>query len=74
MFGGFFALSALLGSVLVSERRSFFPGYWKLARLRFLHPRAWSEVMEEWNTFSEDVFRSIEATAHQSETKLRAAP
>jgi 1-acyl-sn-glycerol-3-phosphate acyltransferase len=74
MFGGFFALSALLGSVLVSERRSFFPGYWKLARLRFLHPRAWSEVMEEWNTFSEDVFRSIEATAHRSETKLRAAP
>lgn len=71
--GVIFGASTLLGSVLFSERRSFFPGYWKLARLRFLHPRAWTEVMEEWNEFSDEVFRSIESEAHKSEPRMRAA-
>jgi hypothetical protein len=72
--GGLFGVGTLFGSVLFSERGSFFPGYWKLARLRFLHPRVWAEVMEEWNGFSEEVFRTIEALAHHpsSVTQLRS--
>jgi 1-acyl-sn-glycerol-3-phosphate acyltransferase len=71
--GSGFGVATLLGSVLFSERRSFFPGYWKLARLRFLHPRAWAEVMEEWNSFSDEVFRTIESMAHRKENPWRMA-
>ncbi len=71
--GAVFAVLTLLGSMLVSERASPFPGYWKLARLRFLHPRAWSEVMEEWNLFSESVFRSIEKSDQNPALPLRHA-
>lgn len=68
-----FGALTLLGSLLVSESVSFFPGYWKLARLRFFHPRAWQEVMEEWNTFSEAVFQVIEKHESVDGMSLRQA-
>lgn len=73
-FCGFvFGVATLLSSLLISERGSFFPGYWKLARLRFLHPRAWAEVMEEWNSFSEAVFQTIEKASEINPLPLRQA-
>jgi 1-acyl-sn-glycerol-3-phosphate acyltransferase len=56
----------LLGPLLlilgtwVTERRDFFPGYWKLAKLRLLFPRAWVEVRQEWVEISQGVIEKIQ--------------
>ncbi len=49
----------LVLGILCVERRDFFPGYWKLARLRLLAPRSWREVMAEWREISEGVIEMI---------------
>jgi 1-acyl-sn-glycerol-3-phosphate acyltransferase len=62
-----FAVSAIFGPFLLvaglwlSERRDFFPGYWRLARLRLFFPRAWREVMAEWREMSQGVIDRIHA-------------
>ena len=44
----------------VTERRDFFPGYWRLAKLRLLFPRAWTEVRQEWVEISQGVIEKIQ--------------
>lgn len=38
----------LIFRILAEERTHFFPGYWRLAKLRLFFPRGWREVMTEW--------------------------
>jgi 1-acyl-sn-glycerol-3-phosphate acyltransferase len=50
----------LILATWVTERRDFFPGYWKLAKLRLLFPRAWVEVKQEWVEISQGVIEKIQ--------------
>lgn len=62
-----FIASAVFGPFLLvaglwfAERRDFFPGYWRLARLRLFFPRACREVMTEWRELSQGVIDRIQA-------------
>lgn len=46
--------------LLSSERRNYFPGYWRLAKLRLFFPRGWREVIAEWRGLSEAVMSKID--------------
>ena len=52
----------LFAGTWLAERRDFFPGFWKLARLRMFYPRAWQEVMSEWKDLSNGVAEKIQLT------------
>ncbi|NBO38342.1 hypothetical protein EBU99_07140 [bacterium] len=43
-----------------TERHDYFPGYWRLAKLRLLFPRGWREVIDEWRGLSEAVVNKID--------------
>ncbi|MEY4065764.1 MAG: hypothetical protein RIR26_1972 [Pseudomonadota bacterium] len=43
-----------------TERHDYFPGYWRLAKLRLLFPRGWREVIAEWRGMSEAVVNKID--------------
>lgn len=57
---------------LSSERRDYFPGYWRLAKLRLLFPRGWREVIAEWRGLSEAVLQKIDKVNQQSIERERA--
>jgi 1-acyl-sn-glycerol-3-phosphate acyltransferase len=62
-----YGLVTLLGPLFLilatwsSERRDFFPGYWRLAKLRLFFPRAWVEVRQEWFEISQGVIERIQS-------------
>jgi 1-acyl-sn-glycerol-3-phosphate acyltransferase len=39
-------------SFFLNERINFFPGYWRLSKIRLFFPRAWSELLAEWTELS----------------------
>jgi len=51
--------------LLSSERHDYFPGYWRLAKLRLLFPRGWREVIDEWRRLNEDVLSKIDKVNQQ---------
>ena len=58
--------------LLSSERRDYFPGYWRLAKLRFFFPRGWREVIGEWRSVSEAVLGKIDTVNRKVIEKERA--
>lgn len=52
--------------LLSSERGDYFPGYWRLAKLRLLFPRGWREVIGEWRQLSEAVLSKIDTVNQQT--------
>jgi len=58
--------------LLSSERGDYFPGYWRLAKLRLLFPRGWREVIGEWRQLSEAVLSKIDTVNQQTIEQERA--
>jgi 1-acyl-sn-glycerol-3-phosphate acyltransferase len=50
---------ALFLGLWSTERHDYFPGYWRLAKLRLLFPRGWREIVAEWREMSEAVLEKI---------------
>jgi 1-acyl-sn-glycerol-3-phosphate acyltransferase len=46
-------------SLIVQESVNFFPGFLRLAKLRFFFPRGWYELMKEWREISDGVIQKI---------------
>ena len=55
-------------SLIVQESVNFFPGFLRLAKLRFFFPRGWYELMKEWREISDGVMQKIKVSNEQ-ETK-----
>jgi 1-acyl-sn-glycerol-3-phosphate acyltransferase len=66
-----FGPMALCLGLWLSERTDFFPGYWKLARLRLFFPRAWREVMSEWRSISQGVLDRLRLTQEEQVAPVR---
>ena len=49
----------LVLSLIVQESVNFFPGFMRLAKLRFFFPRGWYELMKEWREISDGVQAKI---------------
>ena len=73
------ALGTLLGPLLLvvgtlcAERHDFFPGYWRLAKLRLLFPRGWREVISEWREISQGVAERTQPSPAAEDNNLLAA-
>jgi glycerol-3-phosphate O-acyltransferase/dihydroxyacetone phosphate acyltransferase len=46
-------------SLIVQESVNFFPGFLRLAKLRFFFPRGWYELMKEWREISDGVMQKL---------------
>ena len=53
----FLTPGVLVLSTWANERTDFLPGYWRLVTLRFLRPRIWKEILQEWQDLVHDVAR-----------------
>lgn len=49
----------LVLSLIIQESVNFFPGFLRLAKLRFFFPRGWYELMKEWREISDGVLQKI---------------
>ena len=49
----------LVLSLIFAESMNFFPGFLRLAKLRFFFSRAWLELIKEWREVSEGVLSKI---------------
>lgn len=58
--------SILFLGLFSTERRNYFPGYWRLAKLRLFFPRGWREVIDEWRGLSEAVLTKIDKVNQQT--------
>jgi Acyltransferase len=56
----------LVLSLIVQESVNFFPGFLRLAKLRFFFPRGWYELMKEWREISDGVLQKIKAQEEQN--------
>ncbi|MGY3803862.1 1-acyl-sn-glycerol-3-phosphate acyltransferase [Pigmentibacter ruber] len=53
-------------SLIVQESINFFPGFLRLAKLRFFFPRGWYELMKEWREISDGVMQKIKDSEEQN--------
>lgn len=58
--------------LLSTERGNYFPGYWRLAKLRLFFPRGWREVIGEWRGLSEAVMSKIDTCNKDTIERERA--
>lgn len=56
----------LVLSLIVQESVNFFPGFLRLAKLRFFFPRGWYELMKEWREISDGVLQKIKTQEEQN--------
>ncbi|WP_186645786.1 1-acyl-sn-glycerol-3-phosphate acyltransferase [Fluviispira vulneris] len=56
-------------SLMVRESINFFPGFLRLAKLRFFFPRGWYELMKEWREISDGVMLKIKSQEESKKPK-----
>ena len=63
----------LVSSFFLSEKINFFPGYWRLSKIRLFFPRAWLELTQEWTEVSDMVLKRIEDVSMSSASEHEKA-